>query len=76
VETSPSTVTVQVADNGPGIPDHDRAALFTPDLERQHRFGLYLVKTLVNYYDGEVEVAETGPTGTVMRVELPRAEPP
>lgn len=76
VQTTPETVTVHVADNGPGIPAEERESLFEPELERQHRFGLYLVRTLVTYYGGEISVADNEPRGTVMCVELRRAEPP
>lgn len=74
-ETDASTVTVHVADNGPGIPAEKRESLFDPELERQHRFGLYLVNRLVDYYGGEITVSDNEPKGTVVAVELPRGDP-
>lgn len=68
-------VTVRVADNGPGIPADERDTLFeressgSPD----HGLGLALVDTLVDRYGGSLDLAETGPEGTVFAVELPRA---
>lgn len=76
VETTPDTVTVHVADDGPGIPRDEREELFDPELERQHRFGLYLARTLVRYYGGEITVGDNEPRGTVMSVELQRVEGP
>ena len=36
--------------------------------------GLYLVKTLVDKYDGDVWVEDNDPTGSVFVVELRRAD--
>lgn len=66
-------VTVAIADNGPGIPPSKREEVFSPDLERGHRFGLYLVKQLVDSYGGEITISDNDPEGTVVTVEVPRA---
>lgn len=76
VETTAETVTVHVADNGPGTPHDEREELFDLELERQHRFGLYLARTLVSYYGGEITVSDNEPRGTVMSVELQRVDGP
>lgn len=70
-ESSAETVTVHIADNGPGIPESKRDHIFEPDLERDHRFGLYLVKTLVTSYGGEITISDNEPVGTIVSVELP-----
>lgn len=75
VETTETTAVVRIADNGPGIPSADRATLFERDTptKSDHGLGLYLVRQLVERYDGTVELAETGADGTEFVVELPLA---
>lgn len=68
--------TVRVADNGPGVPTNERETLFKrgDNTGAKHGLGLYLVRTLVERYGGEVELTETGTDGSVFTVELPIAE--
>ncbi|ADB59084.1 integral membrane sensor signal transduction histidine kinase [Haloterrigena turkmenica DSM 5511] len=75
VDPGPETVRVEIADNGPGIPDSTLETIFerTESHGSSHGIGLYLVRQLVSRYDGAVEVAETGPDGTTFAVELPAA---
>ncbi|NIB99131.1 PAS domain-containing sensor histidine kinase [Halobacterium sp. R2-5] len=76
-ETTDDTATVHVADNGPGVPAHQKQLVF----EQGERglgstgtgMGMYLVRTLVDQYDGEVEIEDNEPTGSVFSVTLPRA---
>jgi signal transduction histidine kinase len=75
VETTPEVVAVGVADNGPGIPKSDRQRLFERGVG-DHGLGLYLVWELLDRYDGTIELADTGPEGSVFTVELPRTAPP
>ncbi|MFB6268919.1 MAG: sensor histidine kinase [Halobacterium sp.] len=74
VDADDESVVVDVADNGPGIPDADAESLFERPSQRtaDHGLGLYLVRKLVHHYGGRVELRETGPSGSVFRVELPR----
>jgi two-component system OmpR family sensor kinase len=75
VETTESTAVVEIEDNGPGIDAAERATLFergTPT-KSNHGLGLYLVRQLVERYDGTVEVVDTGADGTTVAVELPLA---
>lgn len=76
-ETTDDRVIVRVADNGPGVPDGMRAALFEQETSTRsdHGLGLYLVQQLVSRYDGRVELTETGPSGSVFTLELSRARP-
>lgn len=71
------TVTVHVADNGPGIPDGRKEAVFgkgEKGLESGGTgIGLYLVGTLVESYGGEVHVEDNDPAGAVFGVTLPLA---
>jgi PAS domain S-box-containing protein len=72
------TVTIRVADNGPGVPDDQKDAIFGKGergLESGGTgIGLYLVETLVTDYGGEVWVEDNDPEGSVFVVELPKAE--
>lgn len=70
------TVRISITDNGPGIPDEQRDAIFA---RGEHGLdapaaglGLYLVDQLVNSYGGEVWVEDNEPTGSVFVVELNR----
>ncbi|MFC4553267.1 MULTISPECIES: sensor histidine kinase [Halorussus] len=77
VETTPDTVVVRVSDDGPGIPEDELATLFErSDTSDDHGLGLYLVKTLVDRYEGSIELRDTGPEGTTFVVELPRVPAP
>jgi len=76
--TGDETVTVTVADDGPGVPEARREAIFEKgerSLESDGTgMGLYLVRTLVEQYGGEVSV-EDGPLGgAAFSVTLPLAE--
>jgi PAS domain S-box-containing protein len=70
------TVTVRVADDGPGVPDKQKQRVF----ERGEKgptsdgtgLGLYLVGVLVDSYGGEITVTDNDPQGAVFEVELRR----
>ena len=76
VETTDRTVTVHVADDGPGLTPGE-----TSMFERGEKgldsdgtgLGLYLVDELVSRYGGEVRTSENEPRGTVFSIELHRA---
>ena len=69
------TVAVRVADNGPGIPDDRKEAIFEDGekgLDSEGTgLGLYLVETLVDRYGGDVRVEDNEPEGSVFVVDLP-----
>ena len=71
-------VEVQVADNGPGIRDAQKAEIFgegEKGLESGGSgIGLYLVNTLVENYGGDVWVEDNDPRGAIFVVRLPMAE--
>lgn len=80
IEDHPETVTIRVADNGPGIPADRKLDVFgkgEKGLESGGTgIGLYLVTTLVDSYEGEVWVEDNEPSGAVFVVELQKAEFP
>jgi signal transduction histidine kinase len=71
------TVTVEVADDGPGVPEARRETCFEPGEQDESSvgqgLGLYLVATLVDRYDGDVRVEDADLGGAAFVVELPRA---
>ena len=76
VETTPTTVTIRVADDGPGFPAGPEAAFEPgePVLDSDGTgLGLYLVRELVSRYGGDVGAEENAPRGSVVAVELDRA---
>ncbi|GAB3326473.1 PAS domain S-box protein [Haloplanus salinarum] len=75
---SDGRIVVRIADNGPGIPDDRKEAIFEEGetgLDSEGTgLGLYLVETLVERYGGAIRVADNEPTGAVFAVELPIVE--
>jgi PAS domain S-box-containing protein len=68
---------VRVADNGPGIPTHDRRALVSGDeasLENASGLGLWLVNWLVTESGGEVSYERNEPRGSVVVLRFPAME--
>ena len=72
-------VTVRIADDGPGIPPEEVAVLQRgreTSLEHASGLGLWLVHWIVTESGGSVSFEEREPTGSVVELTLPRAEPP
>ncbi len=73
-------VRVQVADNGPGIPDDRKDRVTEWNVKGVDSpgsgLGLAIANTLANRYDGTLDLADNEPAGTVVTVELPTAERP
>lgn len=76
IEQRESTVVVRIADNGPGISDSSKRAVFgrgEKGLESPGSgLGLYLVDNLVTTYGGSVWIEDNEPAGAVFCVELQR----
>lgn len=64
VEPTADAVRLEIRDNGPGV---------DPDVLADADGGLDLVRTLVAHYDGDIEITDNEPRGTVFTVDLPRA---
>lgn len=74
------TVRIDVTDDGPGIPEMERAILLgEADLDPLYHgsgLGLWLVYWIVRRAGGALAVAENDPRGSVVTVELPRPAAP
>ena len=85
VGAGPGQAVITVADTGTGITGVDQERIFDrfvrtssrDGLQGQRSFGigLSLVREIAMAAGGTVEVARTGPEGTVMRILLPAARP-
>jgi two-component system nitrogen regulation sensor histidine kinase NtrY len=67
-------VRVVVADNGPGVPEEDRAKLFMPYYSTKQRgsgLGLAIVRRIIVEHGGSIEAMDNTPHGTRMTIELP-----
>ncbi|MFC6890567.1 ATP-binding protein [Halorubrum trueperi] len=79
-ERTDDLVRVRIADNGPGVSDDEKTAIFGKG-ERGidsagSGIGLYLVYVLTDQFGGDVWVEDNEPRGAVFVVELPLAETP
>ncbi|MBZ6493819.1 ATP-binding protein [Natrinema longum] len=75
VTVASETVRLSVRDNGPGIPDARKGAIFETSADGSTG-GLSLVGTLIDGYGGTARIEDNDPRGTVFVVELPRATDP
>ncbi|MFC4405109.1 sensor histidine kinase [Haloarchaeobius iranensis] len=78
ISVDEDTVTVVVADDGPGIPDSRREAIFGRGEKGAESsgtgVGLYLVDQLVDDFGGTVRVEDAALGGAAFVVELPLAD--
>ncbi|MEM7371905.1 MAG: two-component regulator propeller domain-containing protein [Bacteroidota bacterium] len=70
-------VQIEVADTGPGIPSHQREAIFMPFFQADNSsgkggtgIGLALTKSLVELHSGKIKV-QSGPNGSKFTIQLP-----
>jgi PAS domain S-box-containing protein len=73
---SPSTVLLEVADSGPGVPDDDRHRIFEPFFTTKSDgkgtgLGLPIVRNIVDQHRGEISVQRSDLGGAAFRVILP-----
>jgi two-component system sensor kinase FixL len=69
-----SQLVIDIIDNGPGIPSEHQDRLFTPFFTTKARgtgLGLATVRRIAEAHGGRVDIHQTGPSGTVVRVHLP-----
>ncbi|MFB6268811.1 MAG: sensor histidine kinase [Halobacterium sp.] len=68
------SVVVTVADDGPGIPKQDREAVEAGEetpLKHGSGLGLWFVHWLAERADGDFDIADNEPTGTVVTLSIP-----
>jgi signal transduction histidine kinase len=73
-----SRAMIDVADDGPGLPDKVRQNLFQPFVGSARAggtgLGLAIAREIMRAHGGDIVLAETSPTGTVFRLDLPAAD--
>jgi len=70
---------IAVADNGPGIPDHEYEVLTAGEetaLEHGSGLGLWVIFWIVDKSGGELTFEDNDPRGSVVTMTLPAAGPP
>jgi signal transduction histidine kinase len=71
---------IEIADDGPGLPERVRADLFRPFAGSMRRggtgLGLAIARDLMVAHGGTIELVETNEAGTTFRLTLRIAEPP
>lgn len=74
VDSSADAVTIEIADNGPGLPENERQVLQgereTP-LDHGRGIGLWIVWWIIDIHDGTIETTSRS-TGTTVTVRIPR----
>ncbi|WP_176791147.1 PAS domain S-box protein [Haloplanus vescus] len=77
VTATDDEVVVSVADDGPGIPDEQKADIFRREAKTfddpGSGFGLYLVREIMDSYGGEITVEDNDPEGARFRLTFQRA---
>ncbi|MFQ3318699.1 MAG: signal transduction histidine kinase [Natronomonas sp.] len=70
---SDGEVVVEITDNGSGIPESVRENVFEPGMGDGDGdgLGLYLVRKLVESYDGSIRIDDAEPSGTTFEIRFP-----
>jgi len=66
-----SEASLEIIDNGPGVPEHQRAEIFKPYFtthEKGTGLGLAVVQQIVLAHGWEIECVPNTPKGTVFRI--------
>ncbi len=77
VDDLSETVSVAIADDGPGIPDADKEKLFQPYFSTKKNgtgLGLAIASRIVAEHGGYISVRDNEPRGTIFSIALPVKE--
>jgi PAS domain S-box-containing protein len=77
-EEHPATVSLHIADDGPGIPDEIRDRMFNPFYSTKPQgsgLGLAIVRKIVDAHEGWIDVTPRAERGTTFTVTLPVGAP-
>jgi len=83
VTTNESIVTMEISDDGPGIPKEDMPRIFETfyngkktisDHKRSMGLGLTLCKSIIESHNGTISITNNTPSGTIVRIDLPIRE--
>jgi signal transduction histidine kinase len=69
------TLVIDIADDGPGIPAHERAHVFDAFFFRREGgigLGLAIVQQIVHAHGGTIEATESARSGALFRIRIPR----
>ena len=77
--TDDSLIEILFKDSGNGIKEKDQTNIFDPfyttkEVGKGTGLGLSISYGIINDHKGQIEVAETGPEGTMFKVTLPIAD--
>jgi signal transduction histidine kinase len=71
-------VTIKVKDDGIGVSNEDKKNIFKKDFRKSDKgvsgMGLFLIKNIVQRYEGAIKVEDNEPKGTVFTLTFPRYE--
>jgi len=78
-ETDDSLIEILIKDSGSGIKEKDQTNIFDPfyttkEVGKGTGLGLSISYGIISDHSGQIEVAETGPEGTMFKVKLPIAD--
>ncbi len=73
---TPESLSIHIADNGPGIPDQLKEQIFEPFFTNRKDgsgtgLGLYLCRKIITAYQGNLTVADNPDGGTCFTLQLP-----
>lgn len=74
-----SQVSIEVRDEGDGVPDENKADVFFPYFSTKNRgtgLGLAICHRIISEHNGSISVEDNSPKGAVFRVTIPLAAPP
>ena len=77
-DSSPSWITITVADDGPGVPHNLGDRIFEPYVSTKDTgigLGLAICRRIVESHGGQITAANPGEGGALLTVRLPRSTP-